>query len=172
METTTLLISEQFPILGASPDGDINRICSGFDVLETKCPRKSRDVSIAEYLMQSELCLAKNYEEIFLKPKHRYQAQAQHQMFVTGSMYCDFEVFLSKQSITVRSAKDPNYEIKQAPKPAKYFDSIVLPGLFPGKIANVVACRNTLKELLYNIGSVLDNKEPEKNFEIYTKSYD
>ena len=36
--------------------------------------------------------------------------QIQHQMFVTGRLYCDFEDFLVKESVTIRIMKDGNYE--------------------------------------------------------------
>ena len=60
-------------------------------------------------------------------------------MFVTGAMYCDFELYHPKESITVRI---PNYEIDQVQKLIKFFSSIVLQELLSRTIANVVACRN------------------------------
>ena len=162
-KTTGLFITEHYPFLGASPDGVLSCKCCGFGVLEIKCPWKSRDITIAEYIIQPESCLSKNCEEVFLKPKHRYYAQVQHQMFVTGAMYCDFEVFLPKESITIRISKDPNYEINQVPKLIKFFNSIVLPESFSGKIANMVECRHILKELLDNVQNAVESKELEKD---------
>ena len=63
-------------------------------------------------------------------------------MFVTGAMYCDFELLHPKESITVRISRDPNYEIDQVPKLSKFSSSIVLQELLSRTIANVVACRN------------------------------
>ena len=42
--------------------------------------------------------------------------QIQHQMFVTGRLYGDFEVFLVKESVTIRIMKDVNYENDVVPK--------------------------------------------------------
>jgi len=157
-KTTGLFISEQFPFLGASPDGVISCKCCGFGVLEIKCPWRSRHLNIAEYLMQSDSCLSKNDNEIVLKPKHKYYAQVQHQMFVTGAKYCDFEVFLPKESVTVRIYRDLSFEIKQIPKLIKYFESIVLPELFSGTIKNLVACRNVLKGVVQNVEEILERE--------------
>ena len=99
-KTTGLFISEYYPFLDASPVGVLTCKCCGFGVLEIKCPWKSRDITGSEHIIQPESCFSKNCEEVFLKSKHRYYAQVQHQMFVTGAMYCGFEVFLPKESIT------------------------------------------------------------------------
>ena len=107
--------------------------------------------------------MSKNCEEVFLKPKHRYYAQVQHQMFVACAMYCDFEVFLLKESITIRISRDPNYEINQVPKLIKFFTSILLPELFSGTIANMVECRYILKELLDNVQNAVESKELQKD---------
>eukprot|EP00795_Rhopilema_esculentum_P010160 gene10160-18827_t len=164
-KTTGLFISEQLPFLGASPDGVISCKCCGFGVLEIKCPWKSRDLNIADYLMQPESCLSKNADEIFLKPAHKYYTQVQHQMFVTGAEYCDFEVFLPKESLTVRIPRNPQYEIKQVPKLVHFFKSIVLPELFSGTIENVVACRNVMKGLLRKVEDRLDSEEAQKELQ-------
>ena len=42
--------------------------------------------------------------------------QIQHQTFVKGRPYCDFEVFLVKESVTIRITKDFSYENDVVPK--------------------------------------------------------
>ena len=42
--------------------------------------------------------------------------QIQRQMFVTGRLYCDFEVLLVKESVTIRISKDFNYKDDVVPK--------------------------------------------------------
>ena len=81
-------------------------------------------------------------------------------MFVTGAMSCDFEVFLPKdESITIRISRDPTYEINQVPKLTKFFNSIALPELLSGIIANMVDCRHILKELLDHVQNAVGSKE-------------
>ena len=42
--------------------------------------------------------------------------QIQRQVFVTGRLYCDFEVLLVKESVTIRISKDFNYKDDVVPK--------------------------------------------------------
>ena len=52
--------------------------------------------------------------------------QIQHQMFVTGRLYGDFEVFLVKESVTIRIMKDVNYENDVVPKLSCFYDLLFL----------------------------------------------
>ena len=60
--------------------------------------------------------------------------QIQHQMFVTGRLYGDFEVFLVKESVTIRIMKDVNYENDVVPKLSYFYDEFIVPELFTKNI--------------------------------------
>ena len=89
-----LFISQAYPYSGASTDGVISCNCCGEGILEIKCHWTSRERLISEYIKQPESCLTyDDSNKISLKNSHPYMQQIQHQMFVTGRLYCDFEVF-------------------------------------------------------------------------------
>ena len=54
-------------------------------------------------------------------------------MFVTDRPYCNFEVFLGKESLTIRTMKDLNYE-NVVPKLSYFYDDIIVPEFFTKKI--------------------------------------
>ncbi|WAR29369.1 ING2-like protein [Mya arenaria] len=78
-----LFISEQFPYIGASPDGLVHCHCCWASLLEIKCP-----YTLKESLLDSDsekYCLTRNSQGIMvLDHKHPYYYQVQTQMGVTG----------------------------------------------------------------------------------------
>lgn len=79
------MISQAYPNLGVSHDGDISCNCCGEWILKIKCPWTSREKLISEYLTQPEPCLTYNdSNKVSLKSNHLYMQHVQHQMFVTG----------------------------------------------------------------------------------------
>ena len=50
-----------------------------------------------------------------LKHTHQYYTQVQHQMFVTGTSYADFVLYLPKESCIVRVGKDDSYHKVSVP---------------------------------------------------------
>ena len=49
----------------------------------------------------------------------------QHQMFVTGRLHCGFEVFLVKESLTIRIMKDFKYENDVVLKLFYFYDEVI-----------------------------------------------
>ena len=49
----------------------------------------------------------------------------QHQMFVTGRLHCGFEVFLVKESVTIRIMKDFKYENDVVLKLFYFYDEVI-----------------------------------------------
>ena len=97
-QESRLFISQAYPYLGASPDGVITCNCCGEGILEIRLSLTKGDKLISEYITQPEFCLTYNdSNKISLKNTHSYMQQIQHQMFVTGRLYCGFEVFLVKE---------------------------------------------------------------------------
>ena len=50
--------------------------------------------------------------------------QIQHQVFLTGRLYCDFEFFLVKESVTIKIIKDFNYENDVVSKHFYFYDEV------------------------------------------------
>ena len=93
--------------------------------------------------------------------------QIQHQMFVTGRLYCDFEVLvkllvdLVKESVTVRIMKDLNYENDVVPKLSYFYDEVIVPELFTKNIK----IERTCKELLEDIATLVEKSEIGKKLQ-------
>ena len=102
-------------IVGASPDGSINCSCCCAGILKINCPWVSQDKTIPEYVNHPESCLEFIDNKISLKKGHPYMKQVQHQMFITQTSYCGFEVFLVQESTTIRIYKDMMYEKEIVP---------------------------------------------------------
>ena len=49
----------------------------------------------------------------------------QHQMFVTSRLHCGFEVFLVKESVTIRIMKDFKYENDVVLKLFYFYDEVI-----------------------------------------------
>ncbi|WAQ95781.1 ING2-like protein [Mya arenaria] len=90
-----LFISEQFPYIGASPDGLEHCHCCGASLLEIKCP-----YTLKESLLDNDsekYCLTRNSQGIMLLDhKHPYYYQVQTQMGVTGIRATHFVIMTEK----------------------------------------------------------------------------
>ena len=86
--------------------------------------------------------------------------QIQHQMFVTGRLYCDFEVFLVKESVSIRIRKDLQYE-NVVPKLSYFYDEVIVPELFTKNIK----IERTCKELLEDIVTLAEKSEITKKLQ-------
>ncbi|WAR23894.1 ING2-like protein, partial [Mya arenaria] len=90
-----LFISEQFPYIGASPDGLVHCHCCGTSLLEIKCP-----YTLKESLLDSDsekYCLTRNSQGIMvLDHKHPYYYQVQTRMGVTGIRATHFVIMTEK----------------------------------------------------------------------------
>ena len=92
-----LIICEEYPYIGASPDLEIECECCGKGLLEIKCPYSVKDCSPNESnLSYLEEKLTNDGTKIeCLKKNTNYYFQIQGQMGVTKRKYCDFFVFTS-----------------------------------------------------------------------------
>lgn len=99
-----LVVNNQFPFLGASPDG---KVCdSGHSgIIEIKCPFKSRNSTILEACELQGFCLGAT-PTVHLKTNHPFYAQVQGQLMITGCDFCDFIVFTQKDLHVQRIAPD------------------------------------------------------------------
>ncbi|KAK2138641.1 hypothetical protein LSH36_2687g00008, partial [Paralvinella palmiformis] len=85
-----LFLSEEYPRLGASPDGFVPCDCCGQGCMEIKCPYCMKDENIRE---GKNSCLKKVNGVLKLKTNHPYFYQVQTQMLVSSMDYCEFIVW-------------------------------------------------------------------------------
>lgn len=93
-----LVISSDFPYLGASPDGKVvDPGCSNpFGLSEVKCPETKYLVTPLDACSDSNFFLEEVNGMPKLKRTHKYYTQVQGLMGVTGARWCDFVVYTSK----------------------------------------------------------------------------
>ena len=91
IEQTGLHVSMNYPFLAGSPDALISCLCCGKGVLEVKNPFNSRYKTISEIVQSDSMsCLEESNGQIALKKSHKYYAQVQCEMYVSGCKYGDF----------------------------------------------------------------------------------
>ena len=87
---TGLVIMDQKPFIGVSPDLEVDCECCGKGLVEIKCPYSIRDTApTAENLSYLQTSDGK----VQLKTNSEYYYQVQGQMAVTGRLYTDFVIF-------------------------------------------------------------------------------
>uniref|UniRef100_A0AAY5KB43 YqaJ viral recombinase domain-containing protein n=1 Tax=Esox lucius TaxID=8010 RepID=A0AAY5KB43_ESOLU len=125
VQLSGLVVRNDQPHLGASPDGLVSCSCCGRGTLEIKCPYKYRD-GLTGCRNDSQFCLDKSLR---LKKGHPYYHQVQLHMFVCNVQYCDFVVWTSKGVIMRRITRDEEMLRKALPKAETFFLLHVLPEL-------------------------------------------
>ena len=93
------VVSEAFPVLGASPDAKVidfgYSIC--FGLAEVKCPHTKFHVTPLEACSDPNFFMEKISDtQCRRKRDHVYYGQVQGQMGVTGAKWCDFIMYTSK----------------------------------------------------------------------------
>ncbi|XP_052809849.1 uncharacterized protein LOC128238216 [Mya arenaria] len=96
VEKTGLMISQDFPFLGASVDGLVRCDKCGLGVLEIKCPYNNRKTTPREHSQVKSSCLEIRDGKLKLKDNHDYMYQIMGQMKVLGLDWCDFVVWTKK----------------------------------------------------------------------------
>lgn len=129
-----LIINNNYPFCGASPDAIPTCVCCGTGTVEIKCPWLLRSGRLDAYLKKRDSPLvvvegvdgAWTYE---LKVGHEYYYQVQMQMFVTNSDFCDFVVWHPSDIIVKRVLKDEPFWLEEYAKASDFFQKILLPEL-------------------------------------------
>lgn len=106
-----LVISSDFPYLGASPDGKVvDPGCSNpFGLSEVKCPETKYLVTPLDACSDSNFFLEEVNGMPKLKRTHKYYTQVQGLMGVTGARWCDFVVYTSKGMSIERNPFDVQF---------------------------------------------------------------
>ena len=109
-----LVISSQWPFVGAFPDGVVNCTCCGREVLEIKCPYCHRESGLQTAAAQdSQFCLKASHGELRLDHNHAYYYQVQTKLFVCDVQYADFCVCTFMADERQGSSQDSKVHIEQ-----------------------------------------------------------
>lgn len=100
-----LVISPQYPYLGASPDGFIQCECCGEGIIEIKCPFSVRDEMPEDLVGRKGSFL----NDAGLIHSHKYYTQVQGQLEICRKTFCDFVVWTPNGLFTQRIYKDQHY---------------------------------------------------------------
>lgn len=128
------VVSEDYPFLGASPDGSVYDPSSPdqFGSLEVKCPYSCRNITPKEACMKSDFCsklvTTNGNEHPKLRTNHPYYSQVQGQMAITGRKWCDFVLFTEKGLSVERIPFDENFwRSELLPKLIDFYDNCLGP---------------------------------------------
>ena len=96
-----LVISSDYPYLGASPDGIVSCSCCEIGVNEIKCPYCKRDNSINEAVEDKKFCVQSVSGKLALDRNHAYYYQMQQELQICKEVldcqYGDFVVWTEKE---------------------------------------------------------------------------
>lgn len=121
-----LIIHQDHPFLGASPDGIVSCDCCGQGILEVKCPSKHRDLHPKDISSrEKDFCL----DGTQLKHSHPYFSQVQFQMAVAKMAYCDFVVWTTKGQEIQRVLPVSDYLLSNINHLRKIYVNNIMPEL-------------------------------------------
>ena len=131
-----LVLCEDKPHLGASPDGIVSCRCCGNGVLEIKCPFKHRSSPLTTAFADGQFCLDKAYQ---LKADHGHYVQLQMQMFVCGVQHGFLVVWTPVDSAIVLVPRNEHFIQEMIVKLDCLWKTAVLPELLTRQLEKSVA---------------------------------
>ncbi|VDI37396.1 Hypothetical predicted protein [Mytilus galloprovincialis] len=145
------VVNPRYPFIGATPDA---KICENgvTGIMEIKCPFSQRDNLITDAMHGADFCLELSENGPRLKINHDYFIQAEGQLLVTGSQFCDFVVYTKKdihiERIYPDKAGETPYDLAAKEKLRQYKDVMkYLKGKIPYDLA-AAAYRGPHKEVM------------------------
>ena len=106
------VVNTGYPFLGCSPDGKVidGSEEDAFGLIEIKCPYKHRAVTPETACHgDSQFHLELKDDFPMLKKTHKYYAQVQGQMGITGAKWCDFVTYTFRGMVIERIYFDANF---------------------------------------------------------------
>jgi len=124
-----LVLSSDYPHLGASPDAITNCDCCGKGTLEIKCPFSKKD---SESCSDPPPYIGQHNKGVVgcphsLDEKHGYYFQVQGQMLLTKTSYCDFVVFTPNGMHIERIIFDEHFCNEMIQKLQIFYEHCVMP---------------------------------------------
>ena len=102
-----LFIDQQYPFLGASPDG----LIENDTIVEIKCPYKAKGLTV-EQALQNDKELRRIYDakdSSKMNKTHHYYYQVQGQLHITKKEYCEFVLWSDKSMKRVTVERDDQF---------------------------------------------------------------
>lgn len=122
-----LQINNQWPYIGASPDGLVNCKCCGAGVCEIKCPYSAKDRQPTDPANEKNYCLKQDGDSVYLDKSHAYFYQIQCQLFVCNMDYCDFIVWTPHGMFIEKIMPDAEFWSNAVAKATEFFYKGILP---------------------------------------------
>lgn len=123
-----LIVSNEYPHIGASPDGIWSCECCGIGTLEIKCPYKGKDKGIIAYCNERNSCIEQLIDGSFsLKKDHEYYFQVQMQLFVSACEIAHFVVWTNLGLEIIEVYADQDFWSVYYPKTVTFFKKVILP---------------------------------------------
>ncbi|XP_062620989.1 uncharacterized protein LOC134282605 [Saccostrea cucullata] len=104
-----LVISENYPFIGASPDSLISCQCCGNGIVEIKCSYTHQHNFIKDIAASNDYHILLHEDNIVLNRSSSWYTQIQTQLFCTGLQWCDFVLYTRKDMAIERIVFDPEY---------------------------------------------------------------
>lgn len=128
-----LVINNDYPQCGVSPDGLTYCDCCGSGVLEVKCPWLMRFGSFDAYLKKKDCPLTVVEEDrnstYNLVEGHEYYYQVQMEMVLCDVEFCDFVVYNPKTTLILRIRRNYEFWNIEYEKTKKFHQKVILPEL-------------------------------------------
>ena len=130
VDTCGLYICDQYPFMGASPDGKVTCKCCGVGLIEIKCSFTYQNVEPSEACKDDHyhLYLDEN-NDTRLKQTSPWYIQIQGQMGICKVLWCDFVFFTRKGIVIDRIEFDPEIYSEIVKKCNKFFEKYVITAL-------------------------------------------
>lgn len=131
-EKSGLVISNEEPCLGASPDAIFRCSCHGTIVVEVKCPYSARDCDdiISVLTKLSDPYIIENCNgQIILNTNHKYFFQALMQVHICNASFGYFYIWSPKRSLVFEIKRNDQYWNFYKEKAICFFKNVVLPEL-------------------------------------------
>ncbi len=133
-----LIVNQNYPHLGSSPDGLLSCSCGrsecGEGVLEIKCPYTLRHVHPMEAAKDKSFFCELVNNKVCLKKRHSYHYQVQGQMAICRRQYCDFFVWTLAGHSCERIEFDPIFWAECEQKLNSFYLLYVVPEKFTERV--------------------------------------
>lgn len=125
-----LILNENYPQFGASPDGHTTCDCCGKGCLEIKCPFSMRDKPRLDisWLVDSGSSSETNSVKK-LDRNHPYYSQIQMQLFLSNRQFCDFFVWCPNDNHLERIYPDNDFWTTVSQKALLFHKRVIVPEL-------------------------------------------
>lgn len=136
IEVPGLVLNQDNPFLGASPDGVLHcSLCTPDpSLLEIKCFSTRRNFRPATALVLDNVCRKHEDGSLEIRKGHRYYTQIQGQMFITGIHKCWLVAYTHKGIYPVHVEYDASFCEEMVQNLNEFYVNIMLPVMKAGRI--------------------------------------